>query len=262
MSKIIFVTYASGGYKKYIFWNKLFVSIFIRPDKSFFYTDEDLHKTDFYKKHRDVFDAEIGAGYWAWKPWVILQAISYAEEGDVVLYQDCGMGLKYKNFVRPKNIIAYALKNDAMPGILVPIHGVNKHWTHDKCFQIMNCYNDKYFNSPMIEAAISAWKVSDKSQEFVNEWMSYCLDINVVGDGYALHGDLNNNRINHRYDQSVLTNLVIKRELKPLKLSFDDMHFSKSLSFVELDLRKSGIFLGLLLKINKLFKHIKRIIKC
>jgi hypothetical protein len=172
MSKIIFVTYASGRYKKNIFWNKLFVSIFIRPNKSFFYTDEDLHKTDVYKKHRDVFDAEIGAGYWAWKPWVISQAINYAEEGDVVLYQDCGMGLKYKNFVRPKNIIAYALKNDAMPGILVPIHGVNKHWTHDKCFQIMNCYNEKYFNNPQVEAAISAWRVSDKSQEFVNEWMS------------------------------------------------------------------------------------------
>lgn len=243
MSKIIFVTYASGRYKKNIFWNKLFVSIFIRPNKSFFYTDEDLHKTDFYKKHRDVFDAEIGAGYWAWKPWVISQAINYAEEGDVVLYQDCGMGFKYKNFVRPKNIIAYALKNDAMPGILVPIHGVNKHWTHDKCFQIMNCYNDKYFNNPQVEAAISAWRVSDKSQEFVNEWMSYCLDINVVGDDYSL----NNNLISHRYDQSVLTNLVIKRGLKPLKLSFDDMHFSKSLSLVDMDLGRKNAFNKLIL---------------
>jgi hypothetical protein len=65
------MTYASGKYKKNIFWNKLFISIYTRPDKSFFYTDDDLHKTDFYKKYRDVFDAEIGTGYWAWKPWVV-----------------------------------------------------------------------------------------------------------------------------------------------------------------------------------------------
>ena len=250
MSKTIFVTYASKKYKKNIFWNKLFISIFIRPDKVFFYTDEDLKKTDIYKKNTNIFDAEKGAGYWAWKPWAILQAINYAEKGDVVLYQDCGMGPKYKNFVRPNKIIAYALKNDVMPGILVPIHGANKNWTHDKCFRIMNCYNDKYFNSPQIEAAISAWKVSNKSQKIVNEWMSYCLDINVVGDDFSL----NDSPIIHRYDQSILTNLVIKRELKPLKLSFDDMHLSKSMSLVELDLRRNSIFLRLLLKISK-FKN-------
>jgi len=89
MSKVIFVTYASGTYKKNIFWNKLFVKIFIRPDEIIFLTDEDLKKSDTYEYNKDIFNFTKGAGYWAWKPWAILEAFKSANEGDIILYQDC-----------------------------------------------------------------------------------------------------------------------------------------------------------------------------
>jgi len=238
LSKIIFVTYASGAYKKNIFWNKLFVRIFIRPDKIVFLTDEDLKNTEIYTMNKDVFDTPKGGGYWAWKPWVIFEAIKNAVEGDVVLYQDCGKGFKYKNFRKPNNLINYALQSELMPGILVPIHGKNKNWTHSKCFELMGCCDEKYYESPQVEASVSAWRVGEKSKQFVEEWFSYCLNLEVVGDLKSNDNEIKE-FVQHRYDQSILTNLVIKRNMKPILLSFDDMHYSKSLSLVDLGLNKN-----------------------
>ena len=238
MKRLFFVSYASGQYTKNIIWNKLFVSFFLRPDRHFFFTKKDLVKSSIYGKNKKLLDSKIGGGYWAWKPWAILQAMEHASAGDVVIYQDCGFGLKYKNFVRPNNVVDYALKHGSMPGVFVPIHGENAKWTHDNCFRLMGCDQSEYFESPQVEASISAWCVNDKNKSFVAEWLSYCLDISVVGNSRAIE-ESNDFFIHHRHDQSVLTNLVIKHRLKPLTLSFDDMHFSKSLSLVDLDLSDS-----------------------
>ena len=256
MSKLIFVTYASGTYKKNIFWNKFFVNLFIRPDISLFYTDEDLKKSNIYKNNRELFDAPIGAGYWAWKPWVISKAINNANEGDIVIYQDCGAGFKYKNFRKPNNIIDYAKKNNIMPGVLIPIHGKNKHLTHAKCFELMECNNEIYYNASMIEATVSAWKVGKESKIFVNKWLTYCLDLRIVGDSLDRQKGIDDTFLLHRYDQSILTNLSIKMEMKPINLSFNDMHLSKSLSLIDLDLGNRQIILNILLSIIRFFRKI------
>lgn len=260
MGKVIFVTYASSAYRKNIFWNKLFVRLFIRPDQILFYTNDDLKVSNIYKENRGVFDSARGGGYWAWKPWVISKAIEKADEGDVVIYQDCGKGFKYKNFRRPVNIIEYALNNDAMPGILVPIHGKSNDWTHHKCFELMNCCDEKYYDSPMVEASISAWKVNARSKNFVDEWQFYCLNAEVVGDLSVDYSRLDDGFLNHRYDQSVLTNLVIKRELKPVALSFNDVHLSKSISLVDLDLGKRNLCLWSVLKLIRFLVFVKKIV--
>jgi len=249
VGKVIFVTYASGVYEKNMFWNKLFIKIFIRPDKIIFFTDKDLKKSNIYEQNKNIFDSTIGAGYWAWKPWAILEAVKSANEGDIILYQDCGKGFKYKNFLKPTNLINYAKTHNIMPGILVPIHGKNKNWTHSKCFELMNCNNERYYNTPQVEAVISAWKVNPKSIEVLSEWLKYCLNIEIIGDCQEKSLIKNNEFRNHRYDQSILTNLVIKKDLKPIRLSFDDMHFSKSMSLVDLDLDKKNFF-------NKMIRNI------
>jgi len=261
MDKVIFVTYASGTYKKNIFWNKLFVKLFIRPDEIIFLTDEDLKKSDIYEHNKDVFNSTKGAGYWAWKPWAILEAVKSGNEEDIILYQDCGKGFKYKNFRKPTNLIDYAKKYNVMPGILIPIHGKNKNWTHSKCFELMNCNNEKYYNTPQVEAVISAWKVNSKSIEVLHEWLKYCLTLDIISDSKENELLKNKNFISHRYDQSILTNITIKNDLKPICLSFDDMHFSKSMSLVDLDLNKKSFFNKIILNMILFIVRLKRILK-
>jgi|GEM_PF-2538163 len=241
MTDVTFVTYASGSYRKNIFWNRFFVKYFFRPKELFFFTDDNLKKDLVYLANRKVFDAKMGGGYWAWKPWVILQAMRKAAEGDLVVYQDCGKGLKYKIFARPKGLLDFALSHGAMPGVFVPSHGENWRWTHAKCFEVMGCNNPKYFESPQVEASVSMWVVNDKNIAFLEEWLSFCLDLDVVGDSTEEERD---GFVCHRYDQSILTNLVIKYDYPAMLDPFDVPHFSKSLSFLNLSVTCGNPFLG------------------
>jgi hypothetical protein len=239
MSKVIFVSYASGSYTKNIFWNKVFVRLFIRPDKIIFLTDEDLHQDPIYHKYLAVFSAKTGAGYWAWKPWAITKAMNFADDDDIVIYQDCGQGLRYKNLMKPKNIIAYAKKHNVMPGVLIPEHGINKEWTHQQCFNLMGCNAEKFHNTAQVEAVISAWKASDMTKFILSEWLNFCTNENVVSDNYI---DKNSSFATkgHRYDQSVLTNLVIKHNLIPIRHNLAGLHLFKSMTLLNLFLARDA----------------------
>ena len=229
MSDVIFVTYASGSYRKNIYWNRFFVRNFLRPTRCLFFTEDDLQQSAVYADNKTIFDSKIGAGYWAWKPWAILRAMEGAPDGGVVIYQDCGAGIKYKNILQPSALIEHALKYGAMPGVLVPNHGENRDWTHSECFRLMGCEGEAYAKTAQVEASISVWVVSEKSKEFLREWLMYCLNIDVVGDGAKPQAA---SFRCHRYDQSVLTNLVVKHQMKPVFYAADVPHLSKSLSLM------------------------------
>jgi hypothetical protein len=233
MSKVIFVTYASGSYKRNIFWNKLFVKLFVKADTVMFLTDDELRKEPIYHQFLSVFTAKTGAGFWAWKPWAISKAMKTAADGDIIIYQDCGEGLRYKNFIRPSNLIKYARLHDVMPGVLVPEHGRNQDWTHQQCFKLMGCYEERFFNSPQVEASISVWKVNDKTKKIVSDWLLFCTNDKIISD---VHIEQSSNFATkgHRYDQSVLTNIVVRDALIPVKHNLNELHIFKSMSFLNL----------------------------
>jgi len=239
MAKVIFVSYASGTYKSNIYWNKFFIRFFIRPDKIIFFTDEDLHQDPIYHKFLSIFSAKTGAGYWAWKPWAISKAMDLAENDDIVIYQDCGQGLRYKNFMKPSNIISYAKKYNVMPGVLIPEHGSNKEWTHQQCFNLMKCNTKKFYHTAQVEAVISAWKVNDKTKSIVSEWLNFCTNEKIISDTYIEHGSCFATK-GHRYDQSVLTNLVIKYNLTPISQTLAGVHLFKSMTFLNLFLARDS----------------------
>ena len=243
MTKLTFVSYAAGSYKRNIFWNRLFVKLFIRPKATLFLTDDDLQQDPIYYKFPSVFCAKRGAGYWAWKPWAILKAMDAAEEGDIILYQDCGKGLRYKNFMRPTCIINHAIFYGAMPGVLIPGHGANKEWTHKQCFDLMECDSDIYYDSPQVEAVVLAWKVSNKNKQILGEWLKFCTNERIISDAYIDHSSSFATQ-GHRFDQSVLTNLVVKHKLCPVNPIFEDLglYIFKSMTFLNLFLGKATVF--------------------
>lgn len=262
MNNVIFVSYAAGKYKENIKWNSFFVKHFIRPKYYSFYTDEDLKKDSIYELNRLVFDSKVGAGYWAWKPWCILKEMKKAKEGDIIIYQDCGKGLRYKNFLKPQALIEYTLKNGVFPGVLVPEHGNNKEWTHESCFINMECLGGEYYYTPQVEAVISAWVVNSDNKKILADWLRYCLDVRVVSDNYICEHSSFATK-GHRYDQSILTNLVVKNNLSPLNHNIEGLHLFKSLSFLNLFISQNTFFgrmkfkiLYLAVKIIRFTRHL------
>lgn len=166
---------------------------------------ESLIKTDFYKENKEILDSERGGGYWLWKPYFILESLKQVEYGDCVFYIDCGDMIK-------KNIISflsrYMINNELMitSGTVIP----NYKYTTKKCFSLMGCDEEKYYNFVQIEAGMICMKKTDSSIAFVQEWLSYAKNKDIITDINNKDPENHKDFIDHRHDQSILTNLLAK----------------------------------------------------
>lgn len=242
--KLIYTTYASGPFTRNLKPNAFFARHFMGADKAMLYTRDDLERDPLYAAHKAVFDARRGAGYWAWKPLFIFRALQAAGPDDVVLYQDCGNGLRYKGLLRPRKLVEFARQHGFMAGVRSPQYGANRLWNRRRCRAIMGATDDRYGNAASIEASISVWPNTAESRDFVESWLKYCLDLEAIRD--ATSDELDNEDEGfreHRYDQAILTNLVLVRDAPALDVLDSTRPFAKSVTALELDLRsRSNVF--------------------
>jgi hypothetical protein len=178
------------------------------------YTQEWLKTTDFWTKNQYVLNQKRGAGYWLYKPFVILETFKdpNIKEGDIVLWSDAGVRVDgslnplFKVFEQRPEVDRIIFR--------VPWVGVNhvaKMWTKRDCFVLMNCDEPKYWNAPMTNGAISLWKKNEKNIEILAEWLRYCRDSRTITDDPNICGMPNFQEFKeHRHDQSILTNLSVK----------------------------------------------------
>ena len=182
---------------------------------------EQLRSTDYYRQHRAILDQPRGAGYWLWKPWLILRLLEDMPEGDFLLYHDVGRalsrtpGIGYQ-FGRPVTpLLDWADSNGGIfPGIYVPVYGRSARWTKRDCFVLMDCDAPRYWDAPLIQAGMNVWKNTATVREFVKTWLHYCEDPRILTDQPNECGEGNFSDFqDHRHDQSVLSNLVLKQGL-------------------------------------------------
>lgn len=231
--RIIFVTYAAGPFAANLVRNGWWVRRFMCADKVILLTRSDLEADPVYAPNRAVFDAARGAGYWAWKPWAIRRALSECKIGDVVVYQDCGFGLRYKNLL-PIRALAHAARREGfIAGVANPAHGNNRRWSHRHCVTQTGAMTAEYLDHPIVEAVVSLWTNAPDSVAFVDEWLFHCLDPAVVGEPAEPEAE-DPVFVEHRYDQSVLTNLAIKHSAPLLRPDAAVLPFAKSLMLLEL----------------------------
>ena len=78
----------------------------------------------------------------------------------------------------------------------------------------MDCDNEKYFNHVQLEAGVIGLKKNDLNLGLVKEWFNYAKNKNILTECPNISNLPNvNNFSEHRYDQSILTNLFIKNNL-------------------------------------------------
>ncbi len=178
-----------------------------------------LRQTDFYQQHKEVLDQQRGAGFWLWKPYLILKILDQIGPGEWVMYHDVGrainrdtnIGYQFSRPIQP--LIDWAeIHNGMFPGIYIPVYGPNRKWTKRDCFVLMDCDHQKYWDHSLIQAGINIWKNTAEVRDFLTEWLEYCKDPRILTDQDNQCGKDNLPEFeDHRHDQSILTNLVIKK---------------------------------------------------
>jgi len=209
-NKITYITYATG--EKY-----LDASIKIFDDTKKFFDSAILYKKEdidinFYEKNSKVLNSKRGAGYWLWKPYLILKAMNKINEGDIIFYLDLGDHLHSDIY----NMIDKTVMDNS-GFFLVNGNFINKDWTKYDCFNLMNCYEEKYTESTQLEAGCCAFRKDNNVISFLKEWLFFCCNYDIISDDQSVRIDRSFNE--HRYDQSILTNLKIKHEIKTVHIS-------------------------------------------
>jgi len=181
------------------------------------YSPESLKDGDFWKKNSFILSRPRGAGYWIWKPYIIMRRMETLNDGDIVLYSDAG--LKVIDNLDPLFNIAQTDINGGkvlfkLPAVGVPHHKA-KTWTKRDCFVLTGADYPGYWEADMGNGAVSLWRKSEKNIEFLKEWLRFLRDPRIVTDDPNIAGKPNFLEFrDHRHDQSVLTILSIKHDLE------------------------------------------------
>ena len=175
------------------------------------YRSENVKIGDFYIDNKEILDCERGDGYWLWKPKIIIDLFNKIKNDDVIIYIDAGDifhsdNIKVKEFFNENDYYFYTCIDRPQ----------NKQYTKRDCFILMGCDEEKYYNYPQIEAGIIMLKKTEGNINLVNEWFHYAKDYRVITDSTNECGLLNFPEfVDHRHDQSILSNLFIKYNKQP-----------------------------------------------
>lgn len=147
-----------------------------------------------------------GFGYWCWKPCVILESLKQINYGDFLLYLDIGFEFcnGYDNII--EDMLNEVNLNDIMSIKINNEYSHAKYWNKMDFLKYFNLdKDDRFLNSPQIQAGFIFIKKTEKSLKVIQEWMDFFINnFNLVDDSPSKTKNLST-FIEHRHDQSVFT---------------------------------------------------------
>ena len=179
-------------------------------DQVFHYTWDNIVNTPFYEKNKEIFTHKRGMGFWLWKPFIVAESFKKMQENDILVY--CDSGVEIISSLKPVIDIC----NNKEDILLFQGHNMfNKQYTKRDAFVLMDCDSPQYYDAMLIQASFIVLKKTSISLKFVNEWLDYCQNINILGNLPNVCGKANLPEfIAHREDQSVLSLLQVKYKIK------------------------------------------------
>lgn len=175
-------------------------------DSALIWTQDALKQTEFYRENRALLDQPRGCGFWAWKSWAILEMMKDCAEGSFVIYSDAGI-----EFIDNLKFIV-----DRMPPGEDLFLFANA-WQHvdwckaDTIHAILpgTTFEDFGFQ---VQASLLFFRVSQRSRDFVSEWLSYCIQPHLIDDSPSIAPNAATFR-EHRHDQAILHCLSVKHQI-------------------------------------------------
>jgi len=200
-------------------------------DGVFLVTEKNIPK-DFYEKNHKIFSQKRGFGYWLWKPYCILKILERINDGDLLIYCDSAsviindLKFLFEKCLDNNGILLFENQNGCVSGK----HKNNK-WTKADCFNLMNCNEDKYINGDQVDAAFQIYQKNEFNLKFIKEYLDFCENENILTDCPNITGQNQKDFIDHRHDQSVLSLLAIKYNIKLAKCPSDSRNCEESCDF-------------------------------
>lgn len=207
---IYVVCYATSEFKKS--QKELSVSaVEYGAGKVIAYNESQIRKTQFYRENKKILDLPRGAGYWLWKPYIILEILKTLNDDNCLIYLDSGIKV-----VDDLHVLSHVCMQDSYGLMLFSDfrHKIKKYTKMD-CFYLMGCMEDKYKESYCLNAGIQVYRKTAFTLSFVDEWLNFCKNELILTDIPNKFTACNDEGfVDHRHDQSVLSILAVKYGLE------------------------------------------------
>ncbi len=170
-------------------------------DVVYMYRKEHLDEA-FVEKNKKILDKKRGAGYWLWKPYIVLKTLENIPEGAIVIYFDSGIKI-----VHPLD--RFINKLDSNDILLVDNTHTNKPYMKRDLLKFMNMDNEEVLNQKQLSACMFVVRNTVRSKEFLTKW----LEIGELGwtiDDSPSKEVEYPEFIEHRHDQSILSLLSLQ----------------------------------------------------
>lgn len=181
------------------------------------YDDKWLVETEFYKMNRWLWEIPAdpakerrGFGWYAWKPFVILQELERALPGDIVLFTD---GDTYP--IGDLSPLFEQCRKDGGIMLFAAEGCLQRHWCKRDMMIAMGQDEPRFLGAQHGTARFMLFEAGDwRAKQFLMEWLAYMLNpLNPTLEPSRLANDYPDFH-EHRWDQAVMTNLVHKYGLK------------------------------------------------
>lgn len=147
-------------------------------------------------------------GYYACKPYFILQALKNIPENEVLLYVDSGCELNKNGIRRLEEYYNECMDNC---GVFFSLNLPEIQWTKMDTYRRLMCDNNDHLTTRQIISGIFLLKNNQNIREIVEEWLTVCLEDHghyLNDQPSILQNDIT--FIENRHDQSIFS-LLIKR---------------------------------------------------
>ena len=227
------ISYANHRYKKSSIIFKKEAQDFGVFDSITIYGPECLDKK-FYSKNKFLLKKSRGGGYWLWKPYIIKKKLEEINEGDYLIYLDCGCTINKDGIDRFNQYLD--MLNNSEYGIIsfqFQKEGwrPEKYWTISQIFNYFKIKDDNILNSGQIIGGILILQKKQHSKKIINLWYD------IINVDYRFFSDSYNKKnqkkyfIENRHDQSVLT--VIRKIHGSIVLSDETQFLDTDKSFLK-----------------------------
>lgn len=198
------------------------INSLVKSSKSYFdyqhiFSPNDI-ESEFYEQNKSILSQSRGSGYWLWKPYFIKKVMDSINDNDIVFYVDAGNifindpSFLYEHFSLNNGIILF----DNRDGMKYGEAAQNFISCKKDSFVIMECDKEEFINGVHLNGSYQVYQKNKNSLEFINEYLNYCKIEKLITDTPNEFGDNYSGYYEHRHDQSVLSLLAIKKNIKPL----------------------------------------------
>lgn len=172
-------------------------------DECEIFTHDDIRDTEFYAFNKGILDNPKGAGFWLWKPYIIYTCMLEMQDDEILIYSDAGV-----EFVAPVSEIINRMDEDFF--FFTNTHP-QFHWCKREVMISMNMP----LNIPtgQAQASVIFIKVNQITKDFIKRWLLWCQMPGLIDDTILLNEQAKEFQ-DHRHDQSILTNLILKSRYK------------------------------------------------